>query len=299
MKILLPLDGSERSETALQAIERFGESEVLLLKVTEHYGMLSPELPAEVGLQMQERAQARSQNYLDSLARRLGSAKVRTATTLGWPRDEIVRVAKREKCDLIVMNSHQHDGLVRWMLGSVAEGVLRTAPCPVLLLRPEPVSSPPPPGFRHVVVPVDGSAASIEVLRRLPPFLLPESRVTLLRSSTLTTYPFLPPFSAEEAEHYCQELERELRQIEVPGLSPEVVVLEGDPVECILAWTKGHDCDLIAMSTHGRSGFRRFWMGSVTEKVARHAECAVLAFRLPRVQDPAPAARPRLLSSRV
>lgn len=55
----------------------------------------------------------------------------------GDPADEIVRLARRENCDLIVMGTHGRSGLQRVLVGSVAERVLRRAPCPVLTIRLE------------------------------------------------------------------------------------------------------------------------------------------------------------------
>jgi universal stress protein A len=53
----------------------------------------------------------------------------------GFPGEEIVRVAKERNCDLIVMGTHGRTGLSRVLTGSVAEEVLRAAPCPVLTIR--------------------------------------------------------------------------------------------------------------------------------------------------------------------
>ena len=64
----------------------------------------------------------------------------------GRPASEIITVAKGVDCDLIVMGTHGRTGLRRTLLGSVAEDVLRHAPCPVLTVRPAlPTLSPPPP----------------------------------------------------------------------------------------------------------------------------------------------------------
>jgi len=62
--------------------------------------------------------------------------KVKTHSRLGFPADEIVRFAVEESIDLIVMGTHGRRGLRHVLLGSVAENVLRTANCPVLVVRP-------------------------------------------------------------------------------------------------------------------------------------------------------------------
>ena len=78
-------------------------------------------------------------------------------------------------------------------------------------------------------------------------------------------------------EAHNQAVETKLRQLPYPS-----VVLRGDPVHDVLDRCVSEVPDLVAVSTHERSGFRRFWLGSVTEKVARHATCPVLVFLPPR-----------------
>jgi len=62
--------------------------------------------------------------------------------TIGHPIEEIVRVAEEAKAGLIAMATHGHSGVQRWVMGSVAEGVVRRSPLPCLLLRPEQAGGP-------------------------------------------------------------------------------------------------------------------------------------------------------------
>jgi nucleotide-binding universal stress UspA family protein len=278
MRILLPLDGSELSELVLPwvaELARRHQAEVVLVRATEHFGTLAPGLPADLGLQLQEQAQKKSLNYLEAMQGQLTDLPVSIECPLGPARDEIGHTAVRRQCDLIVMASRGREGPARWLLGSVAEAVLRQSPCPVLLLRP-PLSQAAV--FQNILVPVDGSEASLRVLQKLHSYLAPGGKVTLLQSSDLSLYPYVFDVRSEAVDHYLDQIEKELREIKVEGLNLDVVVLDGDPVDAILTWSMENECDLIAMSTHGRSGFRRFWLGSVTEKVARHSHCPVLAF---------------------
>ena len=76
---------------------------------------------------------------LSELAQDLGSnLSVRTAVESGSPASEIVRYAERHGVDLIVVGTHGRTGVTRALLGSVAERVVRTAPCPVLAVPREP-----------------------------------------------------------------------------------------------------------------------------------------------------------------
>jgi len=256
------------------ALARRHQAETVLLRVVEHIGDLAPGLAAELVPELQQKALIRAVNYLESRAAAFAPGLVSPLTAMGSPREQIAELALQHSCDLIVMASHGRDGAQHLLLGSVAELVLRQAPCPVLLVRPQ---APSGPDFRHIVVPVDGSEASLAVLGHLADYLAPGGKVTLLHSSGVSLYPNVP-HKGHAVEAYLNEMEARLRKVEMDGVALEVVVLDGNPVDDILHWSKDNGCDLIAMSSHGRSGFRRLWLGSVCEKVARHAACDLLVF---------------------
>jgi nucleotide-binding universal stress UspA family protein len=68
------------------------------------------------------------------------------------------------------------------------------------------------------------------------------------------------------------------------SVNSEVMLAEGYPAEEIVQAARDNECDLIVMSTHGRTGLRRLLMGSVAEHALRHATCPVLAVRAPLPQ---------------
>ncbi|MFN8613624.1 MAG: universal stress protein [Vulcanimicrobiota bacterium] len=283
-RILLPLDGTEVSESALDCARELSQrnhASLVLARVVEHMGQLAPGLPPELLPELQRKAEIRALNYLEDRAARLAPLEVLVCTPVGSPRDEIARLAESHHCELVVMTSHGRDGAQHMLLGSVAEGVVRQSPCPVLLVRPQ---SSATSQFNHIVVPVDGSSASLTILESLPPLLAAGGKVTLLQSSGVSLYPNYE-HKADLVEDYLQRAEARLRLVSHPGLPLEVVVLEGQPVDDILSWTSQNGCDLIAMTTHGRTGFRRFWLGSICEKVARQAPCHVLVYRPPQRAD--------------
>jgi nucleotide-binding universal stress UspA family protein len=80
------------------------------------------------------------QKKLDRLQPLAPDVPVERLLKEGNPAPEIVRTAREQKCQLIVMGTHGRTGLARLLMGSVAEEVLRQAPCPVLIVKP------PPPG---------------------------------------------------------------------------------------------------------------------------------------------------------
>jgi len=85
----------------------------------------------------------------------------------------------------------------------------------------------------------------------------------------------------QQSSGYRRELEQKLRQCKKPGCDAEFRLEEGEPASEILHATEKLGCDLIIMGTHGRSGLGRLFMGSVAEKVLRHAACPVLVIKTP------------------
>jgi nucleotide-binding universal stress UspA family protein len=140
--ILAPTDFSEFSkqavESALELAHAFG-AKLLLLHVVELPAYpIEGFVPASMGTTLLEDLER--QASLD-LARVLpeppnATAEVLRQVVVGTPYRKIVEVAEAEKVDLIVMTTHGRTGLSHLVMGSVAERVVRTAPCPVLTIRP-------------------------------------------------------------------------------------------------------------------------------------------------------------------
>jgi len=147
-RILVPLDGSELAECVLphlRALVRPDQTRVYLLSVlTAGLGDRTVALMTTYppGLQLSATALARArvelQSYLQGVAARVRTwgASVHYEVREGNPSEEILRYVDEVQADLIVMSTHGLSGLSRWVYGSVADRVLRGAPCPVLLVRP-------------------------------------------------------------------------------------------------------------------------------------------------------------------
>lgn len=278
MKILLPLDGSDTAEQAIpyvKTLARHWEAQVIVLRtvgpeVVEPSGAL-----ASIVLRLRQQEDQFADEYLEQIKAEFAGQPVETLKTVGSPRVLVDEVARDRECDLIVMASHGRGGFQRWLLGSVAETVLRKAPCPVLLVRGE-ASAPVP--FERVLVPLDGSELSVSVLQRLGPFLKQGAHLRLLRVADLSERDLYFVSDPSRLEAALAELEQELEPITLPGVTLDREVLQGDPRQVILHQAEALKCDLIAMSTHGRGGWKHLLLGSVTESVARRAPCPVLAF---------------------
>jgi len=139
-KILVPLDGSELAERALdeavQLAKAFG-SDIILFEVVPFmpiYG--SPELVTP--LIVDEKQRESVENYLAKLAEDLKTKGLNVTTMVKTGQQvavEIIDSAKEKGADLIVMSTHGRSGITRWVLGSVALKVLTRAETPILLIR--------------------------------------------------------------------------------------------------------------------------------------------------------------------
>lgn len=134
-RILVPTDGSDASARIIPLVEDFArtyDSEILLLYVAAIY----PD-PMEYPVPMVLPSSEDAAEVVERFARRFDPAagKVRTRVAFGLPSAQIVQAASLEGAELVAMATHGRTGVSRFLLGSVAEEVLRSCPCPTLILR--------------------------------------------------------------------------------------------------------------------------------------------------------------------
>lgn len=142
-KILLPTDFSKLSENAInyacELATRF-DAELHLLHALEVHPDFTPtfgmglDLPGYVS-ESKAAVEKKLASVLDPLW--ATGRKIVHSAVEGSPKVEIVRYARENEIDLIVLSTHGRTGLIHVLMGSVAESVVRTAPCPVLTMRPE------------------------------------------------------------------------------------------------------------------------------------------------------------------
>lgn len=294
-KILVPLDGSRLAECALHAaavIARAHRAELILLHVPfvrEMYPTSVAGYEALVPDYEYEEPRDAVQEYLQLLQMRLqtDTLHVRVLVEDGDEASVILETVAAEAVDLIVMTTHGRTGLTRWVLGSVTERVLRDAPCSVLMLRDD-------RPIKQLLVTLDGSPlAERAVAPAIAVAQATEAQVTLLavaeegRVSLLEAAQVDVVVSAEtqpdlsEAAMLHDYLAAYCAGRDWHGVDVTQEVAVGSPGAAIIDYAEAHDVDLIAMATHGRSGLRRWIYGSVTTKVMRSAERAMLIVRPP------------------
>ena len=305
--ILVPLDGSELAEQALPlaiALARASDAQLHLMHVFVPYAARAEMIGATMdNADIERKLEEQSTEYLRSVTERVArelpdhvhADPVRTRP-IRSPYSESVAVVDRLRRavarlnpDLMVLATHARGGLGRAWLGSVADALIRRVNVPTLLVHPREGVPAPASAFSHIVVPLDGSGLaeeSIPIAARLA--ALGGARVTLLRvvvPQLAMGHPSVVlQFSVEQLERYQAESKSYVESVAARfrGAAPSiesVVILAESPPRAILEWAEQNGADLIAMSTHGRSGFRRFMLGSVADKVIRGAQVPVLLTR--------------------
>jgi universal stress protein A len=141
-RILWPTDFSPLAKAALPhavGLASDAGAELVLLHVLPLPAMFAaPDISGAVWIPLQRKTRAAARLQLLRLEKQVRGPNLRThmALTEGIPFPQIVRAAKRLRCDLIVLATHGRTGLAHAIMGSVAENVIRHAPCPVLTVRP-------------------------------------------------------------------------------------------------------------------------------------------------------------------
>lgn len=303
--ILLPLDGSSFAEEALPLATRLarGEgTELRLLHVIRGAPDVDFKSPAEDLAWRSEVREAASGALGEWVARlRKEGVMAHAEVREGAVADQILAAAREHGSDLVVMTTHGAGGFRRWWLGSVSERLLREGALPLLLVRPWDDTAErgaDSPRFGRVLVPLDGSPESEAVLPHVA--WLHEARDAELVLVRVVPSPLevgslygVPSvrlegdahrWQREAARSYLEEVAA--RMARTRGLAGELpprvslrVVEASSAAEGILEAARVHGVDLVALSTHGRSGLGRVVVGSVADKVIRGAAVPVLAVR--------------------
>jgi nucleotide-binding universal stress UspA family protein len=289
--ILVPLDGSELAEQALPFAQAVATSqdEFVLLRVVQEG---DPVVPArrENSDRHSTISDARKQLESASACHLAPASRSRTrfVVDVGEPAEAIVQKAETESASMIVMARHGRGGVRRFGLGSVADRVARTASSPVMIIRPRDRNiRPATEAFRRVTVPLDGSDLAEEAL----PVAIDIAQHLHIPVLALSVVPdpdawpqlvFEPSVAAEEYRQRLDDHIASMRStlgaatnaLRKAGVPCESRIVEGLPVEEILAAAVAGD--LIVLTSHGRSGVRRWLLGSVADRLVREGPVPVI-----------------------
>jgi nucleotide-binding universal stress UspA family protein len=227
---------------------------------------------------------------------------VATVDVSDSPAEAIAEYARLQNIDLILMGTHGRSGISQFLVGSVAERVVRTAPCPVLTVRhpehefviPDPSETPRPVmiTLKQILVATDFSEPSDAALaygRELARTF--DADLTVLHvAENLAARSFGADgiaFTSAELQADVEDMARSRVAALLVGdanlgiRSTGVVVTGNSPAATVTAYAEQQNIDLIVMGTHGRGAVAHLLMGSVAERVVRTAPCPVLTVRHP------------------
>ncbi|MER3437112.1 MAG: hypothetical protein C4346_05670, partial [Chloroflexota bacterium] len=288
-KLMVPLDGSPLAEQALPYARALATpaTEIVLLEVVPWADEVRTVLGKLVATaaEVQEAYEASAREELEEVRRTwLGDRpKVTLEVAAGDPAEQILWAAERHAVDLIVMASHGRGALGRWIFGSVADRIARASIIPVMIIHPKDTTAQPEaqPRIQRIVLLTDGSSLSrqaIPMATMLARTLsLPVHVLRALDPATVVSRAALPPAPMPnslyedivrqiktDAEHGVKAIVEHLLAL---GISASGDVLEGPPGPTLIGALL--PTDLVVLTSHGRSGLRRWLLGSMAEKIIR------------------------------
>ena len=262
-RFLVPLDGSMNDEASLPQVHRIGRGEeVDLLHVL-------PPFPAETGpAPMRAVATLPDQalEYLAQVRTRFPDCGGQDIVRAGDAAESIQSVALERNAEMIVMCTHARRGLAHFLFGSVAENVVRRTSLPVLLTKPD--APVPRPELHRILIALDGTAESERVLDAVRPLAQ--------RLACQVVVLHVLPLEGSNGGDTRDRIETAAARLKNAGLSVSTVFVHGDPAREILHEARRLESDLVALTTHSRSGAARRLLGSVAEEIVRRADGVLL-----------------------
>jgi nucleotide-binding universal stress UspA family protein len=285
--LLVPLDGSELAETALGYAKLLGSPDTtyVLLRVTPANGHLAGRVDPE---RLSAAASSIEAEFKQSAAMLGAGAKVSLLTASGDPATVIVEQAAAIGATAIVIATHGRGAIGRWLHGSISDRVARTSPIPVVILRGD-EGGTTPHELTRILLPYDGSETARAVIPAAGDIALAQGlQVHILTAVDVTSIApvsvpgAVMPVSGDIYEEVYDQLVAEARTEAATaaalfhdrGITATTEVRVGPPavaVEDVL-----QPGDLIALSSHGRSGVQRWLLGSVAEQLIRAAPAPVM-----------------------
>jgi nucleotide-binding universal stress UspA family protein len=277
-RILIPYDGSATAESVFALARKLGAGhELVVMRAVPTLRDFKDEADASVEKAVKVLAAAGFQ--------------ARGVVREGAPADTILAAAHDLHATAILLCTHGRGGLARFALGSVAEKVVRTSPLPVLLVRAF-EAAPKDWVFKRILVPMDGSETSLGIIAYAT------ALAREFKSEVIVLHVTEPGYRSPAGAFSGQVFDRPDARPKLPAnpsveemlrfaadrfaeadLKTTLLHVVGDPASTILDYAREHFCDVIAMATHGRSGISRWVLGSVAEKVIRHATMPMLVVR--------------------
>lgn len=276
--IIVPIDFSEHSEYALHAaaiLAKEQNAEIIALHMLElstvhAYGEESQSSHIERALFYTKLAEKKfdeffKKDYLEGVTVTPLIRHFKVFTELG-------EVAAENDADLVVMGSKGSSGLSEFFIGSNTEKVVRHSEVPVLVVKSKPINW----DVKKVVFATDFSEEAI------PSFSKSIALLDSMKADVQMLYVNVPGegFKATDEMEWAVETFLEQAEGNLDRVKDVHFIADKSAEKGILKYAKKIDADIVAVTTHGRSGLARFFEGSVSEDLVNHADFAILSFKI-------------------
>ncbi len=291
-KILMPTDFSETANHALdQAIHLAVEHDAEL--VVLHARVMYEDDPSKIASKMLdiEEIEKKIKNEIQVKLQKYKNIRFKHSIVKGYSAPSaILGYLNDNPFDLVVIGTHGRTGIGHFLIGSVAEKIVRYAPCPVLTINRNFIFDR---AFKRMLVPFDFSDHARLALETAISFTSSRNaELDLLYVVDKDVHPALYawgmksifdviPDIREKAKKRMDEVLSEIENSKKVKINKRVV--EGIPSKEIAKFVNENDIDLIIMATHGLVGLDRFLLGSTTEKVIRSVDRPILSLKLKKL----------------
>jgi nucleotide-binding universal stress UspA family protein len=293
--VTIGLDGSDAARAALDyfaALPLPTDLAVRLVGVVEplrypSVDIVSPQL-VELMKEYEDERRSQLESVLGGGCAELRGRvrKVTTTTLVGQAAPSILSEAATQPSDLVVVGARGLGAVKSFLLGGVSLGVVREAPCSVLVVKGE------PHGLQRAVIALDGSAGAVAALRLFttlplnrPPSLALIGVVEPIRLPATSPAMIRGVLRAELDRMHAEYREQLARRLDeaAAGLGPQFVaerrVVAGHPAEEIVKAAETSEAGVVVVGARGLGALRRAVLGSVSEHVVLHASCPVLVVK--------------------
>ena len=286
-QLLFPTDGSSGASVALNHVLDIAtnyDATVHILNIADTTQDSLTQIQGEIIDVLEQEGKEIVQDAADRAQDR--GVDIVTEVLQGEPYRTIINYADAHEIDLIVMPTHGRRGLERFLLGSTTERVVRRADKPVLTIRPDNETRLTYP-HQNVLVGTDGSDCAHQALSIAADVANADGAALHLLS--VIALPTLaadvrPDFQLEALEEGAHTILNDAAAVAEDAGIEEVstTVKYGSSIhQTILSYIEDHDIDIVVIGTHGRTGFDRYMLGSITEYLVRTSPVPVLTVRAP------------------
>ncbi|ELZ96993.1 universal stress protein UspA-like protein [Haloferax mucosum ATCC BAA-1512] len=293
--LLFPTDGSSGAEAVFEHVLDIAETHDATLHLL-HVAPPEPERRPQRDDGDDENATGRrtteGEQFVADAAARAAQTDVETVTDVahGEAYETIIDYGVANDVDLIVMPTHGRKGLSRLLVGSTTERVVRRSDVPVLTVRPDAQTSLSYP-YERILTPTDGSQCAnaavtfgSELAVSTEADLHGLSVVNVAYFGADVRGPVLVEEFEERAERAVSDAVDTAADVGVENVT-ETVKRDVSVHNGILSYIDDHDIDLVVVGTHGHTGFDRYMLGSVAEKLIRTSPVPVLTVREPKQDE--------------